>query len=69
MLVTHCRILLDRHAVYLFICLQMKGTLSLGPDTELINLPPETKKKGFKFELTTASANNERKVNRFKVTD
>ncbi|KAK2164866.1 hypothetical protein LSH36_58g19051 [Paralvinella palmiformis] len=45
---------------------EMKGTLSLGPDTELVNLPPETKKKGFKFELTTSSANNERKVNRFK---
>jgi hypothetical protein len=45
----------------------MKGTLTLGPDTELRNLPPESKKKGFKFELSTSSSSNERKINRFKV--
>ena len=44
------------------------GTLSLTPDTEVKNLPSESKRKGFKFELWTTSPQGHRKVNRFKVS-
>ena len=38
-------------------------------ETQLSKLAPDSKKKGFKFELVTLSQNGDRKVNRFKVSD
>lgn len=46
----------------------MKGTLTITRETDIKNLPSDSKKKGFKFELETTAANAERKVNRFKVS-
>ena len=46
---------------------QLRGTLTLTPETELNRLPSESKKKGFKFELKTMSPNGDMKINRFKV--
>ena len=55
-------------ALFCFSNLQHVGTLSLTPDTEVKNLPSESKRKGFKFELWTTSPQGHRKVNRFKVS-
>lgn len=45
----------------------MVGTLTLNQDAECRSLPGDTKKKGYKMELITISAEGKRQMNKFKV--
>ncbi|ELU01074.1 hypothetical protein CAPTEDRAFT_201783 [Capitella teleta] len=44
----------------------MVGTLTLNQDAECRSLPGDTKKKGYKMELITISAEGKRQMNKFK---